>query len=76
MCWAAAAGRNLKRCSARCLLTIGQSSDFEIKWFGIEELSKSGNSYSVNTCGLWEAFMLSALSAFKKVLAAFMMSVS
>lgn len=68
MCWPAAAGRNLKYCLARCLLTIGQSSVFEIKWFWIEELSKSENRYSVNTCGLWEAFMLSALSVFKKVL--------
>lgn len=67
MCWPAAAGRNLKHRSSRCLLTIDQSSVFEIKLFSIEELSKSENSYSVNTCGLWEAFVLSALSAFKKV---------
>lgn len=63
-------------CLARCLLTAGQSSVFEIKWFWVEELSKSEISHSVNACGLWEAFMISVLSAFKKVLSAFMMSIS
>lgn len=76
---AGCAGQQLQQefehCTARCLLTIGQSSVFKINWFWREELSKSENSYSVNTCGLWEAFRLSVLSAFKKVLAAFMMSV-